>query len=59
MNPEPSIFDEIDAEADERALLDGEAAADAGQVVAHAEVAAWLATWGTPDETPAPEQWLK
>lgn len=59
MKPEPSLFDEIDAEADERAMLEGEADADAGRVVPHEEVAAWLKTWGTPDEKPAPAHWFK
>ncbi len=59
MQPEPSIFDEIDDEADERAMLEGEAAADAGQYVPHEEVAEWLKTWGTPDEKPAPAKWFK
>ena len=57
--PEPSIFDEIDVEAE--ATADAEAMADieAGRVVPHEEVAAWLKTWGTPDETPAPASWFK
>ncbi|HVY34274.1 MAG TPA: antitoxin [Caulobacteraceae bacterium] len=59
MKPEPSIFEPIDAEADERAVREGEAAADAGQVVPHSEVSAWLVTWGTPNEKPAPKSWLK
>ncbi|MCI3133671.1 antitoxin [Phenylobacterium aquaticum] len=59
MKPVPSLFDEIDAEGDERA--DAQAMADiaAGRVVPHAEVEAWLETWGTPDETPAPAHWFK
>ena len=58
MASEPSIFEQPDSEGDERAMREGEAAAEAGQVVPHSEVAAWLATWG-PAETPAPEKWLK
>jgi predicted transcriptional regulator len=27
--------------------------------VPHAQVGKWLLTWGTPDETPMPEAWLK
>ncbi|MGI8840374.1 MAG: antitoxin [Caulobacteraceae bacterium] len=56
--PELSIFDEIDVEAE--AAADAEAMADiaAGRVVPHEEVAAWLATWGTPDEKPAPTSWF-
>jgi predicted transcriptional regulator len=56
---EPSLFDEPDLAADELALREGEADADAGRVVPHAEVAEWLATWGTPDEKPIPKSWLK
>lgn len=59
MPSEPSIFEHADEENDERAMREGEAAADAGQVVPHAEVAAWLATWGTSAATPAPKKWLK
>lgn len=59
MPPEPSIFEQADDDADERAMREGEAAADAGQVVPHAEVADWLAKWGTPDETPAPKSWRR
>lgn len=59
MKPELSIFDQVDDEADERAMREGEAAADAGRVVPHEEVAAWLKTWGTPDETPAPAKWFE
>jgi predicted transcriptional regulator len=59
VSPEPSIFDQADPAADERAMLEGEAAADAGRVVPHAEVAEWLATWGTADEQPAPAKGFK
>ncbi len=59
MKPDPSLFDKIDAEADERA--DAEALADvaAGRVVSHEEVSAWLDTWGTSAEAPAPAHWFK
>ena len=53
--PEPSIFDEIDADAEERAMQEGEAAADAGRVVSHEAVRRWLLSWGTPDELPLPK----
>ena len=59
MTSEPSIFEQPDAEADERAMREGEAAADAGHGVPHAEVAKWLATWGTSDDKPAPKSWFK
>ena len=57
--PEESIFDIIDEEADERASLEGEADADAGRLVPHEEVVEWLKTWGAPDEQPAPAHWFK
>jgi predicted transcriptional regulator len=58
MVPEPSIF-EIDEDAEAAADAEGMADIAAGRVVPHAEVSAWLDTWGTPDEKPAPESWLK
>jgi predicted transcriptional regulator len=58
-NPEPSIFDEVDVEAEEQALAEAEADLAAGRVVPHEEVVAWLKTWGTPDEQPAPAEWFE
>jgi len=58
MKPEASIYeldDEAEAAADAERLSDIEA----GRVVPHEEVAAWLDTWGTPDERPALTSWLK
>ena len=46
----PSIFDDVDEAADEAALLAAEAEADAGLLVPHEEVAAWVASWGTDHE---------
>lgn len=42
--------------SEEDAAADAEADADiaAGCVVAHADVMAWMAKWGTPDEVPMP-----
>jgi predicted transcriptional regulator len=57
--PEASLFDEPDLDADEQAMLEGEADADAGRVVPHEKVAKWLATWGTPEAGPPPKSWLK
>jgi predicted transcriptional regulator len=51
-------MDEI-AEADAAADAEGLADIAAGRIVPHAEVAAWLETWGTPDEQPPPRSWLK
>jgi predicted transcriptional regulator len=37
------------------AIEEGIAAADAGRVVAHEDVAAWVESWDQPDELAAPE----
>ena len=60
MNAERDIFDPPDQDAAD-ALADAEADADvaAGRLIDHAEVAAWLATWGKPDEKAAPPEWFK
>jgi predicted transcriptional regulator len=55
--PEPSIFDEIDEEAEERALAEADVAA--GRVVPHERVREWLKSIGTPNETPPPYSWRK
>ncbi len=55
VDPERSIFDEPDDEADELATLRGEADADAGRVVSHEAVGRWLMSWGTPNELPPPK----
>ncbi len=48
----------FDADYDERsAAADADVAA--GRVVPHEEVAKWLKTWGTPDETPLPRSWRR
>ncbi|MEO8925818.1 MAG: antitoxin [Caulobacteraceae bacterium] len=57
--PEPSIFDEVDEQAEATAEAEALADIEAGRVVPHEEVAAWLETWGTPDEKPAPASWFK
>jgi predicted transcriptional regulator len=46
---------EIDAAADE--AEDDEAMADyqAGRVISHKAVMAWIKSWGTPDELPSPQ----
>ncbi len=38
----------------EEAVAEGVRAADAGQMVEHEIVVAWVASWGTPDEKPMP-----
>ena len=57
--PKRSFFDEIDQDAEAAADVEGLAQLDAGGGIPHAEVAAWLDTWGTPDEKPAPASWRK
>ena len=59
MVPEPSIFDDVDAASEDAADAEGLADIAAGRVVPHAEVSAWLETWGTPDEKLMPASWLK
>ena len=56
MKIERALYEQPEAEA----AADARAEADiaAGRVVDHAVVAAWLAKWGTPEETPAPPEWL-
>lgn len=56
---EKSILEDLTAAEDERRLAEAEADIAAGRVVPHAEVAAWLETWGTPEEKPAPAHWFK
>ena len=58
MVPEPSIF-ETNTEAEEAADAEGMSDIAAGRVVPHEKVAAWLDTWGTPEEKPAPATWRK
>lgn len=53
-NSEPSIFDEIDTEADAAADAEGLADIDAGRTISHDAMKAWLLSWGTPDELPPP-----
>ena len=56
---EKSVLDDLTDEEDARRLAEAEADIVAGRVVPHEEVAAWLDTWGTPDEKPAPAHWFK
>jgi predicted transcriptional regulator len=54
MKPERSIFDEIDTDADIAADAEGLADLDAGRVISHEAMKAWLQSWGTPEELPPP-----
>jgi predicted transcriptional regulator len=56
---EESVFDSVDEEADARRYAEAVADIAAGRLVPNAEVLAWLATWGAPDEAPPPESWFK
>ena len=51
----PLSQEEADRLSDERADAD----IAAGRGVPHALVREWLLTWGTPDEKPMPESWLR
>lgn len=57
MNAERALYEDPDALelSRKRALAD----IAAGRVVPNAAVTDWLKTWGTPDETPMPAEWLK
>ena len=59
MDADASIFEDQDDEADELAMLEGEADVRAGRTVPHDEVVKWLRTWGSPDEQPPPAEWFK
>lgn len=59
VEPEPTIFDAIDDEADRLAEAVADADVEAGRVVPHARVREWLKTLGTPDQQPAPFSWRK
>ena len=49
-----TVFDEIDQDAEARAIAEAEADVAAGRVVPHDEVVKWLRSWGTPNELPCP-----
>jgi len=49
-----TIFDEIDEDAEARAIAEAEADIDAGRFVPHEQVVKWLRFLGTPDELPCP-----
>lgn len=52
-DPAP-IFEDIDEEAEARAIVEARADVAAGRVVPHEKVAEWLRSWGTPNELPCP-----
>ncbi len=59
MKPEASLFGQVDDSTEAEADAEGLADISADRGVPHAEVAARLATWGTPEETPAPAHGFK
>jgi predicted transcriptional regulator len=52
--PEPSLFDEIDDDAEAAADARAEADIAAGRVISHEAMKRWLLSWGTDDELPPP-----
>ncbi len=52
---EPSVLEETDADAEERAMRDAEADLAADRVISHEAMTRWLRSWGKPDELPPPE----
>lgn len=53
---EQAVRDYVELQAWHLAAIDeGIKAADAGRVVAHEDVAAWVRSWGRPDELPMPK----
>jgi predicted transcriptional regulator len=49
-----TVFDDLDEEAEARAIAEAEADIVAGRVVSHADVVKWLQSWGMPNELPCP-----
>jgi predicted transcriptional regulator len=52
---EPTLFDEIDDAAEQRALEEAERAIAEGRTVSHEAVRRWLLSWGTAKELPPPK----
>ncbi len=59
MKPEPAIFDVVDEAAEARRAAEAVADVEAGRLISNDEICAWLDTWGTPDEQPAPAHWFE
>jgi predicted transcriptional regulator len=49
------LFDEIDDEAEARAIAKARAEIAAGEGVPQDDVMKWLKSWGTPNELPPPK----
>jgi predicted transcriptional regulator len=54
MDDPKTLLEEIDDEAEERALDEAEADVAAGRVVPQEDVIEWLKSWGTTHELPCP-----
>ena len=50
-----NIFENIDEDAEARAIEGAELAIKEGRVIPHEEVVKWLQSWGTPHELPRPK----
>ncbi|MFT4254750.1 MAG: CopG family transcriptional regulator [Caulobacter sp.] len=55
MKIEPSLFDEIDDEAEAAADARAEADVAAGRLISHEAVSRWLASWADGEPTPKPK----
>jgi len=56
---QPNIPSETEADHLLAAIEEGVAAVDAGDLVNHEDVVAWVRSWGTPDELPQPKASLR
>jgi predicted transcriptional regulator len=54
VEPEPSIFDEVDEAAQELADAEGLADLEAGRTISHEAMKRWLLSWGTDNKLPPP-----
>ncbi len=52
--PQPSLFDQVDLDAEASALAEAEAAVTSGQLIGHQAMRDWLLSWGQADELPPP-----
>jgi predicted transcriptional regulator len=50
-----NIIEDLDEEAEKRALAEAEADMKAGRFVPHEDVVKWLKSWGRRDELPCPK----
>jgi len=55
MKLEPAIFDVPDEADDARREAQAVADVEAGRVISHEAMKAWLLSWGKPDELPPPQ----